>query len=355
MTRDTILGRLAASGWFARNGEIALTSGLAHCLQKDPGAAGGFLELVRRCTASSLPEGLLWKTEDVNDEKGRVDVVGHHATGDSSVPLVCLEAKVGADFADDQLPSYVRAQQRTVASAASQCVLVALVPESRLKAAREEVGRDMVVLGAQASEDHWVVPGPPDCHVAVIAWDAALDVMQAVAGDASADLEQLRGAAQTLRGSDVPSLSEDDLHGNWRDRIDDLPLIIDRVTQNVTRELGSKLAPWQPLASGGLEGGFRYIDLDSSPSLAVGIRADRTSPPLWARWHHVTRDFGSIAERLRSAGKHPVEGEEGHLWMPLDIDPGTGVATAQIDSLTEQVGDLFRITADLPKDDDLNL
>lgn len=50
----------------------------------------------------------------------------------------------------------------------------------------------------------------------------------------------------------------------------------------------------------------------------------------------------------------PVE-EGGYVWVPLQFEPGSGVATPQINSLTAQAEDLFRIAAEMPKEDELRL
>lgn len=349
---DTLLGHLAASGWFARHGEVALTSGLTHCLQKDARAASGFLDLVRQSTGSRLPATLMWKAEEINTQNGRVDVVGLHVSEDTSIPLLCVEAKVGADFAEDQLSSYVRAQQHALAGTTHQGVLLALVPQSRLRSAQEEVAHDMAFLQARSVGKYWVVPGDSECHVGVLSWDAVIDAMQARARDASADLDQLRGAARTLRGADISAFSKADLAGDWVERLDDLSLVVERVTEEATRKLGLSPLPWRPAAHDGLAGGFRYIGDDVFPNLAVGMRADLTSPPVWVRWHRRTRGLRSVESRLRAGGERLIE-EHGHIWVPLRFESGTGLATPQVQALAEQVEALFRLAADLPDESEL--
>lgn len=105
------------------------------------------------------------------------------------------------------------------------------------------------------------------------------------------------------------------------------------------------LPPWQPNPSQGLAGGFRYLAPPNLPNLAVGLRQDGTSPPLWVRWHHRTADIHLVEARLTQAG-YRVASHEGHLWLPLDLPPDIGSATRQIQSLVAQVVNVYKVAVD---------
>ncbi len=124
-------------------------------------------------------------------------------------------------------------------------------------------------------------------------------------------------------------------------------MVIDRVTRAATAELSLAPLPWQPKPSAGTEGGFRYIGAPGEPNLCVGMRADDADPPLWVRWHRETTDIELVRPLLEAAGYKPVS-HEGHLWMPLAIEPASGGAGRQIVRLTSQVVRLYRTAAALP-------
>ncbi len=77
------------------------------------------------------------------------------------------------------------------------------------------------------------------------------------------------------------------------------------------------------------------------------MRADDADPPLWVRWHRETTDIELVRPLLEAAGYKPVS-HEGHLWMPLAIEPASGGAGRQIVRLTSQVVRLYRTAAALP-------
>ena len=341
-----LLEHLAGSGWFAKHGEVALTSGLTFCLANDAQAAEAFVRLVRRRTSATVPAPVRWQAESRESDATRVDVAGFvETTTHQQVPVIVVEAKIGAGFAGDQVSTYVKAQQRRLGEAGlASGATVVLVPESRVQMCREELADELVSLDAIPRDQLWVVDGAAQIFIAVISWDESLTKCIAAGGPKSADLDQLLGACRALKGADVRALSEADLAGAWTQREADLMLIIDRVTRGVTSTLVTKPFPWRPNPAYGMAGGSRYVISDDGHALAVGMRADRADPPLWVRWHRETPDLAQVQPRLESAGRSAQE-HDGHLWVPLVIHPDTGAATRQIDSLVAQVVDLFKISS----------
>lgn len=342
-----ILEYLAATAWFVEHGEVALTGGLTFCLEKDPAAAQAFLAFVRERTGLSADDvpTLRWQAEWTDERRNRIDLSGWAATA----PIVFVEAKISADFAPGQVSYYTKVQQAKLAEAGhSEGALAVLVPEIRVRPAREEVGADLVRLGAIAHGESWTVDGPAAVTVTVLSWDETLAALIAEAGTAKCDLEQLRGACRALQGSDVTAFSEADLAGGWRDRIGDLELVIKRVTQEASAQLSIAILPWQTRGSGGFGSGFRYVAESGLPNLAVGARDNVDGPPLWARWHHKTPDFKAVGPRLAQAGYQAREDDTG-LWLPLELEPDFGPATRQIASLVSQVVQLYKLAVDRPE------
>ena len=81
---------------------------------------------------------------------------------------------------------------------------------------------------------------------------------------------------------------------------------------------------------------LRYLAPPRLPNLVVGMRRDGADPPLWARWHRHTPDFDLVERRLIDAG-YFVQHDQRHLWLPLELAPDAGFATAQIASLVSHV------------------
>lgn len=346
---SVVLEHLAATRWFAEHGEVALTAALTYCLEKDPPAAESFIQMIRERTGflgSELPIPDRWQAEAIDEDRARIDIAGWVEATTEPAPVVFVEAKVSADFGPGQVSSYLESQRRSLRRAGiDPGALVVLVPESRVRSARDEIAGDIERLGPAARDDCWIVDGPPTIGVAVISWDEALDAMVDASGPSVADLEQLRGACRALQGADVMALTTADLTGGWHDRKDDLRLMIDRVTRAATTELSLAPLPWVPHGSNGLEGGFRYIGAPDQPNMTVGIRADGLDPPLWARWISNYADLISVEERLTQAGR-PFHKLDGRLWVQLEIQPDTGSATRQIAHLVDQVVALYKISVD---------
>lgn len=346
---SVVLGHLAATGWFAEHGEVALTAGLTYCLEKDGPAAEAFVQIIRLRTGlvgSELVVPDRWQAEAVDADMARIDIAGWVEATAAPAPVVFVEAKISADFSPRQVSSYLTSQQRSLRRAGVDVgAFVVLVPESRVRSAREEVADDVERLGAAAADGCWIVDGPPAVRVAVVSWDDAFDAMVDAKGSSVADLEQLRGACRALQGADVRALDTADLAGGWRDRTDDVRLMIDRVTREATTELSLALLPWVPRGSNGLEGGFRYIGGSGQSDLAVGMRADGRDPPLWVRWISYYADLVLVEERLMQAGNQ-FEKLDGRLWVPLDIQADTGSARRQVAHLVNQIVALYKVSAD---------
>lgn len=347
-THSVVLEHLAASGWFAKHGEVALTGSLAFCLQKDKAAARALIGFLSERVSSRLSAPGLWQAENVDEDSGRHDIVGWVESDEGQAPVVIVEAKLDAKFAANQVGGYVASQQRRLTSCNKKFgVFIVLVPDGRVRSATAEIAGDLAALGATRSNAGWLVSGPCEIAVVVLSWRQVLETMRSRAVSARDDINQLLGACRALRGIDIDALTQADLDGHWRNRIDDLRLIVDRVTREATARVGIRPLPLQTKAKEGFLAGYRYIGQGAIPHIAVGIRDGDFREPLWARWHRTTGDLRAVAERLKRNSYEPnMSG--GHLWLPLTIEPSLGAASSQIEDLSSEVALLFTIAAEWP-------
>jgi hypothetical protein len=358
-SEELLLGHLATHGWFAQNGEVALTSALTFCLNKDPAAAGAFVRLVHDLAGSDVTSPPLpdrWQAEWVDENRQRPDLVGWYHNGRDRVPGIVVEAKVSAGFSYRQVSYYVRHQQELLERAlGNNGFLVVLVPHDRVSAASEEVAVDLAELGTSPGAP-WIVNGPATVRVIVMSWAEALEAMLRAGGPAGEDIRQLAAASRVLREPDIRAFNVADLRGDWKDRLDDLHTLIDAVTRKATtalQEVGldAPHLPWQRNPSGGLAGGFRYIGVRDEPNLAVGIAApevaarwsdaDDAESPLWVRWHRATTDADQIQNRLLQHDLVTARDRSGLIWMPLRLEPDVGLADRQIQHAVERVVEAF--------------
>ena len=98
-----ILGHLAQFASFAAEYEVLCTQGLVHLLD-EPKARACFAREIRLSAGVEVPNDLLWRAEVLQADGGRPDLEGITRNG---VPLVKVEAKLGAPFSRGQLRSYV--------------------------------------------------------------------------------------------------------------------------------------------------------------------------------------------------------------------------------------------------------
>lgn len=347
-----VLGMLAARSWFRAHGEVALTGGLAHCLEGDSAVGTALLNLMRERTGVAETGPVTWVAEE-KVEDGRVDIAAVlAATGEpdggvlpaTGAPVVRIEGKVSAPFAKRQVSVYIEDQLKKLAAhGASAGVLAVVVPESRVAKVRRDVQAELAAGDATPTDDPWLIGKDPSVSVCVASWD---DVFYAAltAAPGNDDVRQLLAACRVLDGADVPALTEDDLAGQWVRRTADIDKIVLRVTELACLTLapGLKLLPER--AGDPFAGPFRYLGPDSGPLFAVGRRAGNEQHPVWAAWKPAAASSG-MDEQLRRANWPAERDTAGYLWVPLAIEPLAAhkPATRQIVAMAMQAVELWRI------------
>ncbi len=351
-----LLTHLAQFSVFSRQGEVLCTRGLEYLLQ-DKIASEAFANLVG-CPAD-LRHDLRWRAEALAPDKTRPDLEASAANSQSKpVPVVKVEAKLGAAIDEKQLEAY----GRDLKARTGRGVLVLLVPRDRTGEAKE------VIRNAEI---------PHEVQKVVCSWEDALECLrQANSEPLAGDLAQFEAMYRVLCGDDIEPLANEDAIRAWREREGSFIAYVDRATRELSKT--TKLLPLaldskkkrvdrdEPedingrVAHSDVEdsraripkGGYlrRYVlcfEQESTKSyFSIGVRDPFESyvTPVWLRFHSVTGAFSKICERLRKSHTPPkmVECEKGHVWIPLDVKPESDVQTV-VAEIVEQATKISNI------------
>ena len=340
--RRPLLGRMAGLGWFSVNGEPAATHAMSMLFEE-----AVLREAVTQHVGNSLSvdlSAIRWfEAERVQDDLARPDLEGIDQKGN---PLLVIEAKFGAALTAAQVRSYLHHQERRVDAGVDRAFLL-LVPETRTGEA-QRVLRD--------AHEERRSRGEPDRKASsmVVTWDEWFDTLDhavehlpASPDSLSADLVQLRGLCTALGGLVISPLAHAALGGDWRQRQEDLRTLVDQVTSRLRNPKG-KMPPiihetgFDPLRY--LPGGY----VKRGSALAVGLAsrfADQGMSPLWVRWHKRTRHYSAIRVRIMaSAYRDQVRTDDGHLWLPLMLQPEM-TGPELVDDLVYQVETMKSVLA----------
>jgi len=314
---NTLLGHLAQFGSFLSQGEVLCTQGLTHLLQ-DTHAKSSFAAEITRRTGVELTGELTWHAEAFQPhDRGRPDL---EARSFDDVPLVKIEAKLGAALSADQLYSYASGLQGRSSSA----VLLVLVPRQRTDEARAIVTEAF----GPPTDSRWHAT---DVTIAVICWE---DVLASLRGGGSErsrhEVEQLEEMYQVLSGLYIAPLAGPEDLAAWRERETDFVNLVERATRRLTtdhRLLPMGVEPLEQVPEGLEPMGYqrRYVCrplAGSSSCYCVGARDPFAGSltPIWLRFNKTTPGFQMIAERLRASHLEPrLLSSSGHVWIPLDL------------------------------------
>lgn len=335
----TLAGYLAQMGFLSRQSEVLCTHGLTYLLE-DFASSAAFARYLSSQTGVEVPTDLVWRAEVGHPNGGRVDVEGQTDLG---IPIVEIEAKLGAALDPRQLRSYAN---HVVAHGANDPVLLVLVPY-RLKEATSVIREAFGVDGAGPS---WRAAEPP-VSITITGWDEALDVIQgALTGQRADDATQLRGMYLTFTGDfHVP-------RGGlaWRDHEADFVALVDQATRQLFDP--GELYPmgFEPEARDEHAYGYRrrYTPSLVSPdtALSIGVRDpfEGHSTPIWLRYHCKTPSFSVALKHLHEStyASTLVPGTT-HAWLPLEPLTGDSAGTAVAD-LVGQARAIDRAAAGLP-------
>jgi hypothetical protein len=331
-SRRALLGRLAGLGWFTQNGEVAATQSLAMLLE-DGVLRASLLRHLGGLTGVELGSVRWFEAESVHEDRGRPDLEG---TDEGGAPVVIVEAKFGASLDVGQVGAYLNyldVQKRRGVTG----VFVLLVPMSRSQEGQrvlDDAVRERVDKGA----------APYTSGTAVVTWDDWLDVWDEAVRDLPAtpdslagDLVQLRELCVTLGGLVIPPLGGAASGENWREREEDLRIIVDQVTVRLKAPEDKNL----PIQHEAGYDPMRYVPgkyLRSYCSVGLASRfADQGLSPLWLRYHQQTDGFRAIRARIMTSKfRDEARDDDGHIWLPLHIPPNFAGPDV-VDQVVEQV------------------
>lgn len=321
VNRGPLLGRLAALGWFAQNGEVAATQGLTMLLE-DEVLHRAFIRYVEELTGTALPGVRVFEAERSHEGFGRPDIEGVDSQRQT---VMIVEGKFWATLGVEQVRAYL-AHLRQGRGPGHPTAFLVLLPQSRENEARRVVAAAVSAVEADACASEVVT--------AVMTWEGLLDHLDLAVGtlehgphSTSADLVQFRGLCTTLCGEVIPPV---DPNAPWRERRADLERLVDLLTREL-RKPGERLLPivheagFDPMrytyaVDPSLPSGL-YPFLDSYLSIGLAHRfADQGDPPLWMRFHKETPRFPAIRRRLRASRLwNRVREDDGHVWLPFTI------------------------------------
>ena len=335
MTTPTLLGYLAKFGSFSKQSEVLCTQGLAYLLQTHEDARSAMVHEVKVRTGIELSESLKWISEKQQEDGARPDL---EAMADD-VPVVKIEAKLGAELTANQLQSYVYdLLQRNSGKGA----LLVLVPEGRI----EEAAKVTAAAFDLAGSGPWPATDGHRTGMAVISWDELFDTLKTGKdGRFRYELEQLQAMYRVLSGSFIAPLASDEDLRELGERETDFINLVDQATRQLTRN--HRLLPLYKLYNDKKTQFYhRYVQLSSNNPesyYSIGVRDSfaKWTTPIWLRFHKVTGDFGSIRQRIEASDLRWLE-SDGHIWIPLDI-PREVPREQMIQALVEQAEDVVRV------------
>jgi hypothetical protein len=342
-----LLGHLAQFASFYEQGELLCTQGLAYLLQ-DHRAKSKFAAWIRRRAHTKLKGELTWLAEAHQEsDHGRPDL---EARIGEDMPVVKIEAKLGAKLGMGQLRSYAHDLQKR---GPANTILLVMVPRYRIAEAEE------VVLEAFGLSGHspWRPAKYSNVSVAVITWEEVLAVL-AKSGPRlfRSDLEQLRAMHRVLNGDNIVPVDPKELD-KWRKRERVFNNLVDRVTRLMKLKTDHNRSPMGPekLSEGGRTTIYyrRYVgrpygkEKEPSTCFSIGVRDPfiKHKTPIWLRFHKDTPHFSEVRDRLLSSKfkeKKGLNRSGGHIWIPLHVKFKAGT-DQMVNDLIRQAQEVLKI------------
>ena len=345
MTTPTLLGYLAQFSSFSTQSEVLCTQGLAYLLQTYKDARSALAEEVEARTGIGIGDSLTWLAEARQDD-GRIPDLEARKAGE--VPVVKIEAKLGAKLLPEQLQSY-EADLRKRNS--DDTALLVLVPKGRTAEAAKVTAEAFCQSGSgpwRLTDEH----SSGIVVIAVISWDELFAALQS--GKATRfryELEQLQAMYTELRGNFIAPLASDEDLRKRESCATNFVELVNQVTRRLTKlhriypmrlESLEQVSPERKPGEYHLRYVCSFVD-DAAPCYSIGIRDSFAEwvTPIWLRFHRDTGNFRLVRQRIESSDLRSLK-SGGHIWIPLDV-PLDVSGEQMIQSLVEQAEEVLRM------------
>ncbi len=322
MTTPTLLGYLARFGSFTTQSEVLCTQGLTYLLQTHEDARSALADEVETRTGVGIGDSLTWLPEALQADGGRPDL---EARRDDDVPVVKIEAKLGAELGPDQLRSYVADLK---CRNSGEAAMLVLVPKGRTAEAAKVTAE---AFGRSGSGPWRLTDEQPSgiVVIAVISWDELFAALRVGKSERfRLELEQLQAMYRELISDFIAPLASDEDLRQWRSCETDFVRLVDQVTRCLTKR--HRIYPMRlesldhvsPEREPG-EYHLRYVcpSVDDAASCySIGVRDSFAEwvTPIWMRFHRDTVNFRLIRQRIKVSSLRSLE-SGGHIWIPLDV------------------------------------
>jgi hypothetical protein len=344
METPTLLGYLARFHSFTTQSEVLCTQGLAYLLKTSEEARLALAAEVEERTGITITDTLTWWPELKQADGGRPDL---EAITDDDVPIVKIEAKLGAELFAAQLKSYVNDLH---ARNSGESALLVLVPKARIA----EAARVTAAAFGLKEPGPWKVTDGHRTGIAVISWDEIFDVL--IACDTERfryELEQLQSMYRVLMGDYIAPLASDEDLRRWRDSDTNFLIVVDQVTRQLTTQHRLYPLALETLANAEPEcepdSYHRRYVCASADNLAscycIGVRDpfEGHETPIWMRFRKDTGEFMSIRQRIEASSTLEWLESGGHIWIPLLDIPRNVSSEQMIQALVEQAQEVVRV------------
>ena len=343
MATPTLLGYLARFGSFSTQSEVLCTQGLAYLLKTHEDARSVLANEVSARTGIVIGDSIMWLAEAHQEDLARPDLEARTVDG---IPVVKIEAKLGAELLAVQLHSYVADLCRRNSDEAAMLVLV---PKGRI------AGVVQVIIGAfgLSGAGPWRVNA--DCPsggvvISVISWEELFEALKSgEAGRFRYELEQLQAMYYELSSDFIAPLASDQDLRQWRLCDTNFVKLVDQVTRRLTKqhriypmriESIARVSP-EPAAYH-LRYVCRFVD-DAASCYSIGVRDSFAEwvTPIWMRFHRDTGGFRLIRQRIELSNLRSLE-SGGHVWIPLEV-PRDVSGEGMIEALVEKAEEVVRV------------
>lgn len=319
MTEATILGYLARFCSFTTQSEVLCTQGLTYLLREYEDARSALARKVEVRTGVDIGDSLTWRPE-VEHADGRIPDLEACTAG--NVPVVMIEAKLGAELGKGSLESYLADMRERNDG---QGAMLVLVPNSRIT---EIAGATASALGLDGAGP-WPATDGNRIGIAVISWEELFIALNVGKEERfRLELEQLQAMYTELRGNFIAPLASDEDLRQWESCETNFVELVNQVTRRLTKLHRIYPTVKEPLDQDSPEREPRVYELryvcpcndDAKSCYSIGVRVSFEGwiTPIWMRFHRATSNFKVIRQRIELSNLEQVE-SGGHIWIPLEV------------------------------------